>query len=29
MECMLSGKCDENWAKQHHNLWYDSLSKGK
>jgi len=24
---MLSGKCDENWAKQHHNLWYNSLKK--
>ena len=22
MENMLSGKCDENWAKQNHNLWY-------
>ena len=21
-ENMLSGKCDENWAKQNHNLWY-------
>ncbi|MBY6223804.1 formate dehydrogenase subunit gamma [Ferrimonas balearica] len=27
MECMVSGQCDENWAKQHHNLWYDKLSR--
>ncbi|MFQ6371928.1 formate dehydrogenase subunit gamma [Shewanella sp. YIC-542] len=26
LECMLTGKCDENWAKQHHNLWFKSLS---
>ena len=25
MECMVSGYCDENWAKQHHNLWYDEI----
>jgi len=24
---MISGKCDENWAKQHHNRWYDTLNK--
>lgn len=24
---MISGKCDENWAKQHHNRWYASLNK--
>lgn len=23
---MISGKCDENWAKQHHNRWYNSLN---
>ncbi|ABV39021.1 formate dehydrogenase, gamma subunit [Shewanella sediminis HAW-EB3] len=25
MECMKSGYCDENWAVQHHNLWYDEI----
>ncbi|BDM63748.1 formate dehydrogenase subunit gamma [Shewanella sp. NFH-SH190041] len=25
MECMLSGYCDENWATQHHNLWFDEI----
>ncbi|ABZ78563.1 formate dehydrogenase, gamma subunit [Shewanella halifaxensis HAW-EB4] len=25
MECMVSGYCDENWAKQHHNLWFKEL----
>ncbi|GIU18697.1 MULTISPECIES: formate dehydrogenase subunit gamma [unclassified Shewanella] len=25
MECMTSGYCDENWAKQHHNLWFNKL----
>ncbi|WP_394132566.1 formate dehydrogenase subunit gamma [Shewanella maritima] len=25
MECMVSGYCDENWAIQHHNLWYDEI----
>lgn len=25
MECMVSGYCDENWAKQHHNVWYDEI----
>lgn len=25
MECMMSGYCDENWAMQHHNLWYDEI----
>ena len=25
MESMISGYCDENWAIQHHNLWYDEL----
>ena len=29
MECMLTGKCDENWAKQHHNLWFQKLPKSK
>lgn len=25
MDCMISGYCDENWATQHHNLWYDEI----
>ncbi|WP_298440875.1 formate dehydrogenase subunit gamma [uncultured Ferrimonas sp.] len=25
MENMISGYCDENWAKQHHDLWYDEI----
>jgi len=30
MECMVSGQCDENWAKQHHSLWYrDQQKAGK
>ncbi|MEE1979090.1 formate dehydrogenase subunit gamma [Shewanella xiamenensis] len=29
MECMLTGQCDENWAKQHHNLWFQKLPKSK
>ncbi|WP_428775460.1 formate dehydrogenase subunit gamma [Vibrio sp.] len=24
---MITGKCDENWAKQHHNRWYASLNE--
>lgn len=27
MQNMINGKCDENWAKQNHNLWYAKLSK--
>lgn len=27
MENMLSGKCDENWAKQNHNLWFAKLGR--
>lgn len=26
---MLNGKCDENWAKQHHNRWFNTLKKEK
>ena len=22
-EAMVTGECDENWAREHHNLWYD------
>lgn len=30
MEGMVSGYCDENWAKEHHNLWYrDQKKAGK
>ncbi|WP_028116388.1 formate dehydrogenase subunit gamma [Ferrimonas senticii] len=30
MECMVSGYCDENWAIQHHDLWYDEIkAKGE
>lgn len=27
LENMLSGKCDENWAKQNHNLWYAKVQQ--
>lgn len=27
MECMVSGYCDENWAVQHHNVWYDEIKE--
>lgn len=27
MQNMINGKCDENWAKQNHNLWYAKVSK--
>lgn len=25
MQNMINGQCDENWAKQNHNLWYAKL----
>ncbi|MEZ9536611.1 formate dehydrogenase subunit gamma [Shewanella sp. 10N.286.51.B8] len=25
MESMVSGYCDENWAVQHHNVWFDEI----
>ncbi|MFK5914502.1 MAG: formate dehydrogenase subunit gamma [Woeseiaceae bacterium] len=25
LDGMLTGEVDENWAKQHHNLWYDEV----
>ncbi len=29
-QAMVSGKVDENWAKQHHELWYEELkAQGK
>lgn len=24
---MITGRCDENWGKQHHNRWYSTLNK--
>jgi formate dehydrogenase subunit gamma len=27
LESMASGYCDENWAVQHHNLWYDEIKE--
>ena len=27
MSNMTSGYCDENWAKQHHNLWFKELKQ--
>ncbi len=26
-EAMRTGYCDENWAKEHHDLWYEDLQK--
>ena len=26
-EAMQTGKCDSNWAKEHHDLWYEELQK--
>lgn len=29
-EAMATGYCDENWAKEHHGIWYENMkSKGK
>ncbi len=28
LEGMTTGYVDENWAKQHHNLWYDDVKSG-
>lgn len=25
LQAMVSGYCDENWAKQHHNVWFDEI----
>jgi formate dehydrogenase subunit gamma len=25
LECMTSGYCDANWAKEHHDLWYAEM----
>ena len=26
-EAMQTGECDSNWAKEHHDLWYEELQK--
>ena len=28
IDAMWSGEVDKNWAKEHHSLWYDEVSKG-
>ena len=25
-EAMATGECDENWAKEHHDLWYEEMT---
>jgi len=27
LECMTTGYCDSNWAKEHHDLWYEEMGK--
>lgn len=27
-EAMATGYCDENWAKEHHDLWYANMTQG-
>jgi formate dehydrogenase subunit gamma len=27
LECMTTGYCDSNWAKEHHDLWYEEMEK--
>lgn len=27
LECMTSGYCDANWAKEHHDLWYAEMER--
>ena len=29
LDGMVTGEVDENWAKQHHDLWYDEVNKGE
>lgn len=29
LDGMVTGEVDENWAKQHHDLWYDEVKNGK
>ena len=26
-EAMQTGECDSNWAKEHHDLWYEELQQ--
>ena len=26
-EAMRTGECDSNWAKEHHDIWYEELQK--
>ena len=26
-EAMQTGECDSNWAKEHHDLWYEELKE--
>lgn len=28
LDGMMTGEVDENWAKQHHDLWYDEVKSG-
>ncbi|MDH5661077.1 MAG: formate dehydrogenase subunit gamma [Gammaproteobacteria bacterium] len=28
LDGMVTGEVDENWAKQHHDLWYDEVKQG-
>jgi len=28
LDGMLTGEVDENWAKQHHDLWYEEVKRG-
>ncbi|MEA1889967.1 MAG: formate dehydrogenase subunit gamma [Pseudomonadota bacterium] len=27
LECMTSGNCDENWAEEQHDLWYEEMKE--
>jgi formate dehydrogenase subunit gamma len=27
LECMTTGDCDENWAKEQHDLWYEEMKQ--
>ena len=27
LECMTTGDCDENWAKEQHDLWYEEIKQ--
>lgn len=28
-EAMKTGYCDESWAKEHHDLWYEEIKTGE